>query len=270
MTALGDSADLTALAAPDRPLPVLRHTLVLARRAVRKSGRTPESWMDVIVQPVLFLLLFAYLFGAAVSGSPKRYTQYLVPGLLVQTLLLATVAVGVNLNADVRGGVFDRFRSLPIARCAPLLGAALAEVVRYLAATVVTVGVGYLLGWRPDQGIVAAIGGCALAIGFAFCLSWLPVLVGLTARTPGAVQGVLLPVMFPLTFGSNVFVPMNSVPGWLQAFVKVNPVSQVTASTRALMDGGALARPLLWTLLWMVGLLAVLVPASVAAYRARE
>ncbi|MGI8882154.1 MAG: ABC transporter permease [Jatrophihabitans sp.] len=248
----------------------VRHGVALARRGLIKTLRTPEALLDVTAQPILFLLLFVYLFGGALSGSPRAYLQYLVPGLLVQSILFGSIAIGVNLNVDIKKGVFDRFRSLPIARSAPLVGAVLADVVRYVIATFVTVGFGYVLGFRVHTNPLAAFAGCVLAIGFALCLCWVSVAIGLYARDAGAVQGILVVAMFPLTFGSNVFVQASTLPGWLQVFVNVNPVSKLTSAVRGLMVSGPVRGPALWSLLWMAILLAVFFPLAMRAYRRRE
>ena len=239
----------------------------LARRWLLRMRRTPETMMDVVAQPVLFLLMFTFLFGGAIAGSPRAYAQFLVPGVLVQTVVVATVSLGVNVSTDVRSGFFDRLRSLPISRSAPLLAAAVADTARYLVAVVVALGVGLALGWRAERGWWPALVGCLLVVGFGFCLSWLPVLVSLLARSPAAVQGALLPLMFPLTFASTAFVPAGTVPGWLRVVMRVNPVSQVTSAVRGLTSGGPVAAHLAWSVGWMGALLVVLVPCSVAALR---
>jgi oleandomycin transport system permease protein len=251
------------------PLRTVRHALALAHRGLLKTWRTPEALIDVTLQPVIFLLLFVYLFGGAITGSTHDYLQFVLPGLLVQSILFGSVAIGVNLNTDIDKGVFDRFRSLPIARSAPLVGAVMADVIRYVILTIVLVVTGSLMGFRigtdPFQSVLA----CLLAIAFALCLCWVSVFIGMLARTPGAVQGILFLTMFPLTFGSNVFVEADTMPGWLQAFVKVNPATHLTSSVRGLMLGGPVARPVIYTLCWMVGLLAAFFPLAVRMYRRR-
>jgi oleandomycin transport system permease protein len=247
----------------------LRHTFALARRSLIKTMRTPEALIDVTIQPIIFLVLFVYLFGGAVGGSTHAYLQYVLPGLLVQSILFGSVAIGVNLNTDIEKGVFDRFRSLPIARSAPLVGAVVADMLRYILLCVVLLTAGYVMGFRIHTNPVAALAACALSVAFALCLCWVSVLVGMLARTSGSVQGILFLTIFPLTFGSNVFVQAKTMPGWLQAFVKVNPVSHLTSAVRGLMLGGPVASPVLWTLAWMAGILAVFFPLAVRAYRRR-
>ncbi len=247
----------------------VQHTIALARRSLIKTMRTPEALIDVTIQPIIFLILFVYLFGGAVGGSTHAYLQYVLPGLLVQSILFGSVAIGVNLNTDIEKGVFDRFRSLPIARSAPLVGAVVADMLRYVLLCVVLLTAGYVMGFRIHTNPVAALAACALSVAFALCLCWVSVLVGMLARTSGSVQGILFLTMFPLTFGSNVFVQAKTMPGWLQAFVKVNPVSHLTSAVRGLMLGGPVASPVMWTLVWMAGILAVFFPLAVRAYRRR-
>jgi oleandomycin transport system permease protein len=248
----------------------LRHALVLARRSLVKTRRTPEALIDVTLQPVIFLALFTYIFGGAVAGgSQDAYLQFLLPGLLGQTIAMASVALGQNLNADIEKGVFDRFRSLPIARSAPLVGAVLADVVRYLILFAVMITTGLLMGFDLTNGVVPTLAALALCMGFALCFGWISVFVGMIARTSGAVQGIMFLLVLPLSFGSNTFVPTKTMPGWLQAFVNVNPISHLVAAVRGLMTGGPVAGDLVWTLAWMAGLLAVFCPLALRAYRRR-
>jgi oleandomycin transport system permease protein len=248
----------------------LRHAFVLAKRNLIKTMRTPEQLIDVTIQPIVFLLLFVYVFGGAISGGSQHdYLEYLLPGLLGQGIALGSVALGQNLNADIEKGVFDRFRSLPIARSAPLVGAVLADFFRYLILCVVFVGFGYLIGFRIATTPLSLIAALAIAIAFALCFCWVSVWVGMKARTSGAVQGIMFLLILPLSFGSNAFVPTASMPGWLQAFANVNPISQLVAVVRALMLGGPIANHLTWTVAWMAGLLVVFVPLAMRAYRRR-
>jgi oleandomycin transport system permease protein len=244
-----------------------RHSLALAHRSLVKTMRTPEALIDVTVQPVVFLLLFTYIFGGAIAGGDRHaYLQFLLPGLLGQSIALGGIALGQNLNADIEKGIFDRFRSLPIARSAPLVGAVLADVVRYLVLCVVFLGFGFLIGFRITSGPLELVAAVVLSIGFALCFCWISVFVGMKASTPGSVQGIMFLLVLPLSFGSNVFVPTHTLPGWMQAFVQVNPITHLVATFRGLVLGGPVAGPLTWTLLWMVGLLAVFVPLALRAY----
>jgi oleandomycin transport system permease protein len=268
LTMPGRDARPTSTSSRD-PLRPARHAVALVHRGLLKMWRTPEALIDVTLQPVIFLFLFVYLFGGAIAGGTHSYLQFVLPGLLVHSVLFASVAIGVNLNSDVEKGVFDRFRSLPIARSAPLVGAVGSDVVRYVILTIVLLTTGFIMGFRVHTDPFQAVLACLLAIGFALCLCWVSVLIGLIARTPGAVQGILFLTLFPLTFGSNVFVQTTSMPGWLQAFVKVNPATHLTSSVRGLMLGGPVARPVLYTLAWMAAILVVFFPLAVRAYRRR-
>jgi oleandomycin transport system permease protein len=249
---------------------LLRHSVALARRSLIKTVRTPEALIDVTLQPVIFLLLFTFLFGGAISGGDRQsYLQFLLPGLLAQSLALGGIALGQNLNADIEKGVFDRFRSLPVARSAPLVGAVAADVVRYLTVCVVMLGFGTLIGFRVGTGFLPAVAAVALSIAFGLCFCWISVWVGMLVRTPGAVQGVMFLLVFPLSFGSNVFVRTDTLPGWLQAFVHVNPITPLVSTIRGLLIGGPVASHLVVTLAWMAGLLVVFVPLALRAYARR-
>ncbi|MDQ2836814.1 MAG: ABC transporter permease [Actinomycetota bacterium] len=248
----------------------MRHARVIARRSLIKLTRTPEQLIDVTLQPVIFLALFTYIFGGAIAGgSQHQYLQFLVPGLLGQSIAMAGVALGQNLNADIEKGVFDRFRSLPIARSAPLVGAVLADVVRYVIVCVMFAVFGSIMGFRVETNWFAAIAAFGLSIAFALCFCWISVFVGMVARTSGSVQGIMFLLVLPLSFGSNTFVSVNTMPGWLQAFVKVNPISHLVSTVRGLMLGGPVASNLAWTLGWMAALLAIFVPLALRGYRRR-
>jgi len=255
---------------PRPALAPVRQVLALARRTLIKLRRTPEQFFDVTLQPIIFLGMFVYLFGGAVAGSQSAYLQFVLPGLLMQNVLFATVAIGVNLNGDVQKGVFDRFRSLPISRSAPLVGAVLAEVVRYATTMTVTILTGVLMGFRFHNGVVPAVGAMLLLLGFGLCFCWVSVFVGMVARTQGAVQGITFMLMFPLTFAASTFVPASTLPGWLQAWVRVNPVNHAIEALRGLLLGGPVAGPLAWTVGWGLGLLVVFAPLAVRAYRRRS
>jgi len=244
-------------------------SLTLAWRNVVKIRRQPEALMDVTLQPIIFTVLFVFVFGGAIAGDWHDYLTYLVPGILVQTLLFATSGIGVALNNDISKGVFDRFRSLPIARSAPLVGAVFSDVVRYVTSIVVLLAFAASLGFRTTQGFPAAALAVLAAIGFAMCLSWVFVFIGLKVRTAGAVQGIGFLATFPLTFGSTALVQADTLPGWLQAFTTNNPVTHLIDTVRGLLLGGPVAEPLAWTAGWGALLLAVFVPLAMRAYRRR-
>ncbi|MGV8979072.1 MAG: ABC transporter permease [Cellulomonas sp.] len=255
--------------AEPRPFALVRHSLALAYRSLIKTWRTPEALIDVTLQPAIFLVIFVYIFGGAVTGSTAQYLQYLLPGILAQSIATAGIAIGVNLNTDLEKGIFDRFRSLPIPRSAPLLGAVLGDVVRYVVVTVSTLGVGYLMGFRIGTNVGGLLAACALAVLFALCLSWMSVFIGMKARTSGSVQGIMFLLIMPLTFASNVFVPAASLPSWMQGFVNVNPLSHLVGAMRGLLVGGPVASNLTWTLVWCVALVAIFMPLAMRAYRRR-
>lgn len=252
-----------------RPFGLVRHSLALARRSVLKTLRTPEQLLDVTIQPLMFLLIFVYLLGGAVAGSTTAYLQFVLPAMLVQVMLVAAMATGVNLNTDIDKGVFDRFRSLPIGRSAPLIGSVLGDVIRYVVAVVSMLGFGHLLGFRVQTGFVQAAAACLLTMFFAFCVSWVFVLFGMLARTPGSVQGLAFMVVLPLTFGTSMTAPKDTLPDWLQVWLSVNPVERVMDAARALMLGGPSAGSVLASLAWGAAFLVVFAPLAVRAYRVR-
>jgi oleandomycin transport system permease protein len=248
----------------------LRHIIALAKRSLIKMWRTPEALIDVTLQPIIFLVMFTYIFGGAIAGgSQQDYLQFLLPGLLGQSIAMAGVALGQNLNADIEKGVFDRFRSLPIGRSVPLVGAVIADIGRYLILCVVTLGFGMLMGFRVETNPLAATAGIGISIAFALCFCWISVFVGMKARTSGAVQGIMFLIVLPLSFASNTFVDPSTMPSWLQKFVEINPISQLVTTVRGLMIGGPVQESLMWTLVWMAILLIVFVPLALRAYRRR-
>ena len=268
----------TQLVTPDReqtassggPLRFLRHCLVIARRSLIRTKRTPEQLIDVTIQPVIFLVVFTYVLGGAISGGSQHdYLQYLLPGILGQTVAQAGVMIGVNLNTDLEKGIFDRFRSLPISRAAPLVGAVLADVLRYGLLLVMTLSFGYVLGFRIQTGPLEAVAASALVISFALCLCWVSVWVGMIARSPGAVQGIIMLAVLPLSFASSTFADPSTMPGWLRSFTEVNPLSQLVDTMRGLLVEGPVWSPLWHTLLSMGVLLAVFVPLALRAYGRR-
>jgi oleandomycin transport system permease protein len=250
-----------------RPFRLVRHSLALAKRSLIKTARTPEALIDVTLQPVLFLIIFVYVFGGAVAGSTHDYLQFLLPGILAQTIATGCIAIGVNLNTDIAKGIFDRFRSLPVPRSAPLLGAVLGDIVRYVIVTLSTLAIGYVMGFRITTDPLSAVAGCGLAVLFALCLSWLPVYVSMKVRTPGAVQGLMFALIMPLSFASNVFVGTSTLPGWMQGFVDVNPLTHLVGAMRGLFLGSPLGNHVWWTLAWCAAFVVVFMPLALRAYR---
>ncbi|HVM39892.1 MAG TPA: ABC transporter permease [Acidimicrobiia bacterium] len=237
-----------------------------AWRAMLKIRHVPMQLFDVTAFPIMFVLLYTYLFGGALAGSPSAYLQELLPGILVMTVSWITMYTGQALNTDISRGVFDRFRSLPIWRPAVLVGMLLADGVRYTMAAVVILVVGLALGFRPDGGPVGVVLAVALLLVFAFGISWAWSLIGLRMPTPEAVLHVAMTVLFPLTFASNVFVDPATMPGWVQAFVKVNPVSHLATAARGLMHGTGVGSEIGWVLLWSAGFVVVFAPLTMRAY----
>lgn len=253
-----------------RPFALVRHSLTIAWRSLINTRRTPEALIDVTLQPALFLLVFTYIFGGAIAhGSQHDYLQFLLPGLLGQSIALGGVAIGVNLSRDLEKGIFDRFRSLPIGRSVPLVGAVIADVVRYAILTVVMLAFGYALGFRAQTGVLSVVAACVLAVAFALCLCWISVWIGMLARTSGAVQGIVFLIVFPLSFGSSTFVDPSTMPAALEWFANVNPLSQLVDAVRALLLGGPAGEHVLWTFVSMAGLLIVFVPLALRAYGRR-
>lgn len=247
-----------------------RHSLVLAGRSLTKIARTPEGMADAIFLPIVFLAMFVYLIGGAVAGSTHDYLETIFPAAMVMTVIMAgMMATGINLNADIKKGVFDRFRSLPIARSAPLIGSVLGDMIRYAVSLAALFGFGYALGFRMHAPGWQALAACVLVTVFAFCLSWGYVYAGVVIKEPSGVQGVAILTLFPLAFGTNLLTPTKSMPGWLQAWVHVNPATHAMDACRGLLLGGPVARPVLETLAWSAGVLAVFAPLAVRAYRRR-
>jgi len=236
-----------ALSRDLRPAPpsAVSASLTLGWRAVLKIKHVPFQLFDVAVFPIMFTLIFTYLFGGALGGSPEAYLQFLLPGIVVQTIVFITVYTGMGLNTDITKGLFDRFRSLPIWQPAPIVGALLGDVMRYSIAALVVIIVGLLLGFRPEAGAMGMALAVALNLVLAFALSWIWIIVGMLVRSPESVMTTSFLFLFPLTFISNVFVDPATMPDWLQAVVSVNPVTHLADATRGLMHGGVT--------LWQVG-----------------
>ncbi len=244
-------------------------TLTLAWRALVKMRRNPEQLVDVTAMPVLFTVMFGLMFGGAVSGSTAQYLPTLIPGIIVMTTVTACVGAGIQLREDMDKGVFDRFRSLPIARFAPLAGPMTADLARYAIAASVTLTVGVVMGYRPGGGVPGVLAGVVLAVVTGWSIAWIFLWMGTRARSVGAVQGLSMMVMFPLAYLSNAFVPVDTLPGWLQAVTRVNPVSHVVSALRDLMNDGAVTVQVGWALLGCATVAAIFVPLAVRSYSRR-
>jgi ABC-2 type transport system permease protein len=261
-----------SLPAGPRPEPpsALAASAAFGWRALLKIKHVPEQLFDVIAIPVVFTLMFTYLFGGALAGSPGRYLQFILPGSLVMAVVLVTMYAGVGLNADAAKGISDRFRSLAIWRPAPIAGALLGDTARYLLAAGLVIVLGVAIGFRPAGGLPGVLAGIGLLLVFALSLSWAWTALGLLLRTPQAVMSVGTVVLFPLTLASNVFVGPQTMPGWLQAFVRLNPVSHLVTAERALMDGQVATGQLAWVLVASAALTAVFAPATAYLYSHRQ
>jgi ABC-2 type transport system permease protein len=258
-----------AISSAPRPPAVrpLSAALTFAWRGMLKVKHVPEQLLDVTITPVMFVLMFTYMFGGAVAGSTAAYRDYLLPGILVMSVLFTTVYSGVALNTDLTKGVVDRFRSLPIWRGAPLLGSMIGDSVRYLIAGTVIIVVGVILGFRPGAGVAGAAEALALIVAFAFGLSWVFTTIGLVLRSPAAVLNAGFMAIFPLTFLSNVFVKPGTLPGPLKAFVRVNPISVLATASRGLMAGDAHGRDVVVVLAVAAALTAVFAPVTTKLYQ---
>jgi oleandomycin transport system permease protein len=247
----------------------LRNTGTLAWRTLVQIKHNPFELIDFSVQPIMFLLLFTYVFGGAMAGSPAEYLTYALPGIVVQNLIFATMNTGIGLNTDITKGVFDRLRSLPIARSAPLAGRILADVIKQAWAIVLLLVIGVVLGFRIETGPVATLAAIGLLLVFAVALSWVSVLVAMLVSTPEKVQIFGFVLFFPITMASGAFVDPATMPGWLQGFAEVNPTTVVADAVRGLLSGGPVAEPVTWSLAWAAGLLVVFAPLAVRAFRRR-
>lgn len=254
---------------PARPGP-LATSFTFAWRALLKIKHIPEQLFDVTVTPVMFTLMFTYLFGGAIAGDVGTYLQFLLPGILVQTVLIVTPYTGFTLNTDISKGVFDRFRSLPVWRPAPVVGALLGDGVRYLVAGGITLGLGFLIGYRAAGGVVGVLLAVALLLVFASSLTWIFTALGLVLRSPNAVMGISWGVLMPLTFASNIFADPSTMPRWLQAWVDVNPVSYLVTGVRGLMGGTATFSQVAWVLVAAASITAVAAPLTMRLYRTRN
>ena len=259
-----------ALSSTPRPprASALSAALTFGWRGMLKVKHVPEQLLDVTITPVMFTLMFTYLFGGAIAGSTSEYLQYILPGILVMSVLFVTVYSGVALNTDVTKGVVDRFRTLPIARPTPLIGSLLGDSVRYLIAGLVIIVLGLILGYDPGSGI-GVVGALALVVAFAFGLSWCFTTLGLVMRTPNAVMNAGFMAIFPLTFLSNVFVQPETLPAALEWFVNVNPISILSDASRSLMAGNPDGSDIAISLGVAAALTAVFAPLTTRLYRVK-
>ena len=243
---------------------------VMATRQIRKTLRRPMLIVFAFVQPVIFVLLFRYVLGGAIATDGVEYVDFLMPGIIVQTAIFGALITGIGLTEDLATGVVDRFRSLPIARSAVLIGRTAADIAMNVLTMMVMLAVGFAVGFRPTEPVTDLLLAFGLVIGFSYVFSWISGYIGLAVRDPETVQSAGLIWVFPLTFASSAFVPVASMPGWMEAFANVNPVSLTVDAARALTIGeGDALGPALGTVAWLVGLLLVFIPLSVRTFAKR-
>ncbi|NED87926.1 ABC transporter permease [Streptomyces sp. SID11233] len=252
----------------------LRHIGALVRRNLLQIKKDPESMFDALLMPVIFVLLFVYVFGGSVGGSMgggrQEYLNYLIPGLMAMMGMNIAMAVGSGVNDDFRKGVMDRFRTMPIARSSVLIAKIVVELGRMMVATLILLGMGFALGMQLHGSVLGLIGAIGLAAGFGAAIMWIFILLGLSLKTTQAVQGMGMLVMMPLQFGSSIFAPPQTMPGWLQAFTDYNPLSNLADSARGLMMGGPLGHSVWLTLGWTVAITAVMAPIAVSKFRKKS
>ncbi|MEV6110110.1 ABC transporter permease [Streptomyces sp. NPDC051940] len=250
----------------------LRHIGALARRNLLQIKKDPESMFDALLMPVIFTLLFTYVFGGAIMGDGKQseYVNYLIPGLMAMMGMNLAMGVGTGVNEDFKKGVMDRFRSMPIARSSVLIGKIIVELGRMLVAVTILLAMGFLLGFEVNTNVFGLLGAIGLALAFGASLMWIFILLGLSLNSPQAVQGMAMLVLMPLQFGSSIFSPTSTMPGWLESFTEVNPLSNLADAARGLTQGGPVAHSVWVTLAWAVGITLVTAPLAVAKFRKKS
>lgn len=252
----------------------LRHIGALVRRNLLQIKKDPESMFDALLMPVIFVLLFVYVFGGSVGGSMgggrQEYLNYLIPGLMAMMGMNIAMAVGSGVNDDFRKGVMDRFRTMPIARSSVLIAKIVVELGRMMVATLILLGMGFALGMELHGSVLGLIGAIALAAAFGAAIMWIFILLGLSLKTAQAVQGMGMIVMMPLQFGSSIFAPPTTMPGWLQTFTDYNPLSNLADAARGLMMGNPLGNSVWLTLGWTVLITAVMAPLAVSKFRSKS
>jgi ABC-2 type transport system permease protein len=259
---------LPQAARPPQPS-AISNALVFGWRAVLKFKHVPEQLFDLVMTPIMFTLLFTFVFGGALAGSPSEYLQVFLPGILVQTVVFNAVYSGMGLSTDLGKGLFDRFRSLPIWPLAPFAGLMAGDVLRHLIAASIILTIGLILGYRPDSGFAGVVAAFAMLVAIGFGMGWVFIVLGLLVRTPTTVMTIGFTFLFPLVFASNIMVDPATMPGWLRGFVDVNPVSLMTTALRGLMGGGATISEIGVALIAPVVLTAVLAPTTLWLYLRR-
>jgi ABC-2 type transport system permease protein/oleandomycin transport system permease protein len=249
---------------------VVSDALVMTKRNLLRYLRLPNLLVFSTVQPVMFVLLFSYVFGGAIKGAlppGQKYIDFLMAGIFVQTVIFGSVQTGVGLSDDLAKGMIERFRSLPMARSAVLAGRTLSDTVRNVFVVLLMTAVGTAIGFRFHGGFIPGVAGLGLAVLFGLAFSWISAFIGMTVRDPEAAQAAGFIWIFPLVFASSSFVPIQTMPDWLQAFARNNPISHTVNGIRALTQGGPVFHDLWISLVWIVAILLVFVPLSVRRYR---
>lgn len=259
--------ELLATSTRPRPVPATSAVMTLAWRALLKIKHVPFQLFDVAVTPIMFTLLFTYIFGGALAGTPREYIQYLLPGVLVQTIVFITVYTGVGLNSDIRKGLYDRFRSLPMWQPAPLFGALVGDFFRFSVASALIMVVGLILGFRPQGGALGVLAAVGLVMIFCFALSWPWIIVGMLAKSPESVMTTSFIFLMPLTFASDIFVGIATMPPWLQAVVSRNPVTHLANASRNLMHGKPALTDVGWVLAASAAIVFITAPIAMRLYR---
>ena len=264
------SVPVNADAARDRRIPfsVLRDTLAIAQRNLIAYRRVPQLLVFSTIQPVIFVLMFRFVFGGAITVPGNiPYVDYLMPGVFIQTVVFGSIAAAIGLAGDLKSGLLERFRSLPMSRSAVLGGRTTADLARNVFVVILMMIVGFLVGFRIHTNVFAVVAGCLLVVLFGFAMSWIFATVGLMVGDPETAQAAAFPILAPLVFASSAFVPVETMPGWLQVFANHQPVSVTASAVRALMIGGPTGSYVVQSILWCVGILAVFGPIAVQRYR---
>ena len=269
MSDVASPLDLKHIERPSPPS-ALSNALVFGWRAVLKFRHVPEQLFDLIMTPIMFTLLFTFVFGGALAGSPAEYLQFFLPGILVQTVVFNAVYSGMGLSTDLGKGLFDRFRSLPIWSLSPFAGLMVGDMLRHVIAATIILTIGLILGYRPEGGLVGVLGTFVMLIAIGFGMGWIFMVLGLLISTPTTVMTVGFTFLFPLVFASNIMVDPSTMPGWLRAFVDVNPVSLMTTAVRGLMAGNASGADIALALVAPAVLTALLAPVTLWLYLRRE
>ena len=264
--AIPERGESIIMTARPKPASALSATGTLAWRAMLKIKHVPFQLFDVTITPIMFTLLFTYIFGGALAGSPREYIQYLLPGILVQTIVFITVYTGVGLNSDIQKGLFDRFRSLPMWQPAPILGALVGDLFRYSVASMLILVLGVILGFRPAGGVVGVLLAFGLVLIFAEALSWIWIIFGMKVKTPESVMTTSFVFLMPLTFASNIFVGLGTMPPWLRAVVRHNPVTHLANASRGLMHGQEVGSDIAWVLAASAAIVLVAAPIALRMY----